>query len=180
MEKPDEIIYSSTVDVTKEPVNEAKKLINQFDSTIAMLANESAHKKLNELGYVLSGMSWDKPEQPEEWDGEGLPPVGVEIECRAADWESSWASYEWAKIVITAIGEVMFLSKDSPTSTNEATSFLANWEFRPIKSEAQQAEEELKALENDLADLIDRGINSPLKPLGIARAILQKLSQGKE
>jgi len=141
MEKPDEIIYSSTVDVTKEPVNEAKKLINQFDSTIAMLANESAHKKLNELGYVLSGMSWDKPEQPEEWDGEGLPPVGVEIECRAADWESSWASYEWAKIVITAIGEVMFLSKDSPTSTNEATSFLANWEFRPIKSEAQQAEE---------------------------------------
>ena len=166
MDKPDEVIYSSTMDVTKEPVTDLTWLAenlkvwpkkyhdlykvpfkpddsrtgswggSEWDEINGVTKAEwqATQQSMVEISEELG--LYDKPVQ-QEWDGEGLPPVNVMVECRATGWVSTWTTDEWAETVVTAIGEVMFLSKNSRTDSHEVTGFLVNWEFRPIKSAAE-------------------------------------------
>ena len=116
--------------------NEFKDEPNQFDSTVRRMANENAAAKLNELGYELTGASWNRPVTDEEWV-DGLPPIGVECEVyfRGA-WESCIEVFHYHN------GRAFF---DTPTRSKPFSRLLIEVKFRPIKTAAQIAEEERKA-----------------------------------
>lgn len=64
-----------------------------------------------------------------EWDGVGLPPVGVECEM-------SYAGDEWHKCVIIAKGEEQIIYQTQ--GCREFSGHRNNYRFRPIRSEAER------------------------------------------
>lgn len=79
----------------------------------------------------------------EVWDGEGLPPVGVECEM-------SYAGDEWHKCVIIAKGEEQIIYQAQ--GSREFSGHRDNYRFRPIRSEADKKKEEaIKAIFDTLA-----------------------------
>jgi hypothetical protein len=80
----------------------------------------------------------------EEWDGEGLPPVGVECEM-------SYAGDEWHKCVIIAKGEEQIIYQTQ--GCREFSGHRDNYRFRPIRSEADKKKE---AVEKAIADALFR------------------------
>lgn len=73
------------------------------------------------------------------WDGQGLPPVGVEFERRFVEKEgSSWA---WGKVIAHGSRRVFYVDR-----TGEEWSHApADMEFRPIRTAEQIAADERKA-----------------------------------
>lgn len=75
----------------------------------------------------------------ESWDGQGLPPVGVEFERRFIDQEGSpWA---WGKVIAHGSRRVFYVDR-----TGEEWSHApADMEFRPIRTAEQIAKDEREA-----------------------------------
>lgn len=67
------------------------------------------------------------------WDGEGLPPVGVECEIRKIS--------EWMKVTISFISEVHTVFK-TPGGTEDCQK-TCNLQFRPIRTEAERKREQV-------------------------------------
>lgn len=93
-----------------------------------------------------------------EWDGEGLPPVGVECEM-------SYAGDEWHKCVIIAKGEEQIIYQVH--GGREFSGHRNNYKFRPIRPKADKKRDEtIKALKfsfgafdvNGLADMVYHAI----------------------
>lgn len=81
------------------------------------------------------------------WDGEGLPPVGVECEML---WNK-----EWVKCVIKAYGDEQFIFKAQ--GHKEWAGHINNFEFRPIRSPEDVARDRaIKDMESVIDALIDR------------------------
>lgn len=64
-----------------------------------------------------------------EWNGEGLPPVGVKCEM-------SYSDNEWYRCVIIAKGEEQIIYKRE--GCEEFSGHRNNYKFRPIRSEADK------------------------------------------
>ena len=81
-----------------------------------------------------------QPEAP-EWGGEGLPPVGVECEVTAAEYNG-----KWLKMRVTAVTDDFVVGyirddRESPVCHKDPTV-----EFRPIRSEEDVAVDEMSRI----------------------------------
>lgn len=89
-----------------------------------------------------------KIEQPQYWNGEGLPPVGVECEF------SGVGDDEWKRCIVYGIYDDRYFACAWGESLNENDSFLIeSFEFRKPETPEQKAEREV--VEN-LRDAIQR------------------------
>lgn len=74
--------------------------------------------------------------RPVTWTGEGLPPVGLEIECTFDHW-----GY-WLKGKVLCYGKKMiFMEQESPKGSFEGSMIPDGIRFRPIRTAEQIAEE---------------------------------------
>lgn len=80
-----------------------------------------------------------------EWDGEGLPPAGVECEFKCS-------TGEWVTVEITAIARSGVCFVERGKNGENYVSFSG--EFRPLRTEAEKLRE---SAINDIATLIGRG-----------------------
>lgn len=80
-----------------------------------------------------------------EWDGEGLPPAGVECEFKCS-------TGEWVTVEITAIARSGVCFVERGKNGENYVSFSG--EFRPLRTEAEKLRE---SAINDIAILIGRG-----------------------
>ncbi|BBP60400.1 hypothetical protein [Pseudomonas sp. St316] len=74
--------------------------------------------------------------RPAPWTGEGLPPVGLEVECTFDYW-----GY-WLKGKVLYYGKKMiFMEQESPKGSFEGSMMPDGIKFRPIRTPEQIAEE---------------------------------------
>jgi len=74
-----------------------------------------------------------RPDAPEEWDGTGLPPVGVECECLFNDG--------WVKVLVLSVnGYEAWVRR--PRGSHIVSEGLGN-KFRPIRTPEQREQEAL-------------------------------------
>ena len=74
-----------------------------------------------------------RPDAPEEWDGTGLPPVGVECECLFNDG--------WVKVLVLSVnGDEAWVRR--PRGSHIVSEGLGN-EFRPLRTPEQREQEAL-------------------------------------
>ena len=71
-----------------------------------------------------------------EWDGEGLPPVGVEIEVKHKDATPEWARPDFYKAEIVAIGKQLVIFAAEATGC-ETVGKIEDYEFRPVRTPEQ-------------------------------------------
>lgn len=87
----------------------------------------------------------------EEWNGEGLPPVGLEIECTYDSW-----GY-WLKGKVLCYGEkTIFMEQESSKGNGkfEGSMNPDGIRFRPIRTPEQIAAEKYEADAADLAEVM--------------------------
>lgn len=101
-------------------------IISPVDMELAILS-EDLHKSVAREQYEAA-LAASKP----EWNGEGLPPVGLECEM-------SYAGDEWHKCVIIAKGEEQIIYQAQ--GSREFSGHRNNYRFRPIRSEADKKRE---------------------------------------
>ena len=88
---------------------------------------------------------YTKIQDEPEWDGEGLPPVGVEIEVKHKDATPEWARPDFYKAEIVAIGKQLVIFAAEATGC-ETVGKIEDYEFRPVRTPDQIA-----AMERSLA-----------------------------
>ena len=71
-----------------------------------------------------------------EWDGEGLPPVGVEIEVKHKHATPEWARPDFYKAEIVAIGKQLVIFAAEATGC-ETVGKIEDYEFRPVRTPEQ-------------------------------------------
>ncbi len=71
-----------------------------------------------------------------EWSGEGLPPVGVEIEAKHKDATPEWARPDFYKTKIVAIGKQLVIFAAEATGC-ETVVKIEDYEFRPVRTPEQ-------------------------------------------
>ncbi|MCK7230940.1 hypothetical protein L8P23_02225 [Enterobacter roggenkampii] len=98
-------------------------IVSPVDMELGIVA-EDTHKSVT-LEQYEAALSASKP----EWDGEGLPPVGIEAEV-SVDGGRTWCLYK-----ATSEHNGMRLV-EIENFTEEFQS--SNWTFRPIRSEAEK------------------------------------------
>lgn len=96
------------------------------------------------------------------WNGEGLPPVGVECEIRKIA--------EWMKVTISFISEVHTVFK-TPGGTEDCQK-TCNLQFRPLRTEADRKREE--AIESLMSIVC-----SPSQSSAIVNKIYDAIAAGK-
>ena len=116
-----------------------------------------------------------KQDKPQEWDGNGLPPVGVLHEMRFKGWNESWANQEWCENLITAHGETMFLSKGIGDNSREGAAYYDQVEFRPLKTEPTVLQCEIDMI-NAYLEQIDSNI-SDYDVQMFAQYVLERLKE---
>lgn len=85
----------------------------------------------------------DKPQAP-EWDGEGMPPVGVLIESRHKDATPEWANPDFHETIIVAMGNELAIFTH-PGDARETVGRIEDYDFRPIRSEEDRCIGEMVA-----------------------------------
>lgn len=102
----------------------------------------------------------ETPAEPEAWDGEGLPPVGVECESTVMvfnqDNEFKHHIDEWHKL--TVIGEwrgklILLFDATDELPITEPVFTTGHEKFRPIESPEQKAEREREELTSGIYEL---------------------------
>lgn len=79
-----------------------------------------------------------------EWDGEGLPPAGVEIEVKHKDATPEWARPDFYKAEIVAIGKQLVIFAAEATGC-ETVGKIDDYEFRPVRTPEQIFQDERMA-----------------------------------
>ena len=99
----------------------------------------------------------------EEWDGEGLPPVGCECEGKQP------AQLNWNKFRVVAIenGHVFGFWNDNVSTGLDSR----QWEFRPIRSEADKNRD---ASIQEMIELIDSLVGERANPVHGKKAVAEK------
>jgi hypothetical protein len=99
--------------------------------------------------------------ETQEWNGEGLPPIGVAHQAKNVNWNETWANPEWTNQIITAHGKEMFLAKDISDDSMEGAGFYRQWKFRPIKTAEQLAAEKEAESRKEIIDGIAGILSAP-------------------
>ncbi|HBN6008656.1 TPA: hypothetical protein L3I95_003697 [Enterobacter cloacae] len=116
-------------------------IISPVDMELAILA-EDLHKSVTREQYEAA-LAASKP----EWDGEGLPPVGMEIEYKFTKVNYR-TDFSRGKVLAYGMHNVFM---EHLSSKNEFIQPLDKIEFRPIRSEADKKRE---AVEKAIADAL--------------------------
>jgi len=98
----------------------------------------NAPRRLDVVGSRPKIKPFKKPEEyKQEWNGEGLPPIGGEVELR-------YPQGQWLKVAVLYYDDVIALIKRT-TGTNEyrIINHINSAEFRPIRTEEEKAIEHL-------------------------------------
>ncbi|AMW64481.1 hypothetical protein QIT80_gp21 (endogenous virus) [Pseudomonas phage phiAH14a] len=105
-----------------------------------------------EMGFGCMSNSYLEIAQPDPWTGEGLPPVGIELEWRYDDhaWKVGMALY---------IGSVYVILK---ASDGEQHYYLGDMQFRPIRTPEQIAADERELAITDICVVMDKDPSRPL------------------
>lgn len=88
-----------------------------------------------------------------EWSGEGLPPVGVEIEVKHKDATPEWARPDFYKAEIVAIGKQLVIFAAEATGC-ETVGKIEDYEFRPVRTPEQIAAEKRDAAIKEMQRLV--------------------------
>lgn len=88
-----------------------------------------------------------------EWTGEGLPPVGVEIEAKHKDATPEWARPDFYKTEIVALGKELVIFAAESTGC-ETVGKIENYEFRPARTPEQIAAEKRDAAIKEMQRLV--------------------------
>lgn len=99
-----------------------------------------------------------------EWDGEGLPPAGVECEARYRNANAEWAFF---RCVVVDCGVAFGWS-----GKEAVTLGIDSYEFRPLRTEAE------KVREAEVNELID-AINITLADIYASRVFMEAIAAGK-
>ena len=75
------------------------------------------------------------------WSGEGLPPVGVEIEAKYKDVWPEWARPDFYKAEIVAIGKQLVIFAAEANGC-ETVGKIEDYEFRPVRTPEQIFQDE--------------------------------------
>lgn len=104
---------------------------------------------------LVGGMPWSYvPIQTEtEWTGEGMPPVGVEIEVKHKDATPEWARPDFYKAEIVAIGKQLVIFAAESTGC-ETVGKIEDYEFRPVRTPEQIAAEKRDAAIKEMQRLV--------------------------
>lgn len=137
-------------------------IISPVDMELAILA-EDLHKSVAREQYEAA-LAASNP----EWDGEGLPPVGIEAEV-SVDGGRTWCLYkatsEHNGMRLVEIGNF----------TEEFQS--NNWTFRPIRSGADKKKEEV---EKSIADaLFNDGDFAYVEALRLSTFVYEAISRNE-
>ena len=76
-----------------------------------------------------------------EWSGDGLPPVGVEIEAKHKDATPEWARPDFYKTEIVALGKQLVIFAAEANGC-ETVGKIEDYEFRPVRTPEQIAARE--------------------------------------
>lgn len=106
--------------------------------------------------YILDVDSWEDHfsnaiKRPQEWDGKGLTPVG--IECEYLDLSNR--SNGWVKVKVVFIGDNLIVLKHG-VNGNEFSVQAEDVSFRPIKTLEQIAEEKRLSTIHEMIALVGR------------------------
>lgn len=82
-----------------------------------------------------------KIQTDQEWNGDGLPPVGVEIEVKHKDATPEWARPDFYKAEIVAIGKQLVIFAAEATGC-ETVGKIEDYEFRPVRTPEQIFQDE--------------------------------------
>lgn len=77
------------------------------------------------------------------WSGDGLPPVGVEIEAKHKDATPEWARPDFYKTEIVAIGKQLVIFAAEANGC-ETVGKIEDYEFRPVRTPEQIESESRK------------------------------------
>ncbi len=151
-------------DVNMSTVGKRNSRSNYFSTSVSNRGSE----------YAVTREQYEAAQQP-VWNGEGLPPVGVECEVKCEDHDD----FEWVKIHVVHVhnGEVIGIA-DMPGSRihdniGKYSSGYNCASFRPIRTESECTRE----------DAIAKMVTAP-KPCGhtiyyICREIYDAIAAGK-
>ena len=107
-------------------------------------ATEEFHSSKGELLHPKADDSQDKPVTDEEWNGEGYPNIGDIVNFRTRHY----AEGDWVKVEVRYISSTVHVLRRSNDGLDQSVGTLDRndeWFIRPIRTEAQLAEEERKA-----------------------------------
>lgn len=111
------------------------------------------------------------------WSGDGLPPVGVEIEVKHKDATPEWARPDFYKAEIVAIGKQLVIFAAEATGF-ETVGKIEDYEFRPVRTpEKIAADERLHKIRNactTISKTLDRFKND-IPGGGAARAVIEAM-----
>jgi len=123
------------------PMNDGGIADHELDESVDR--GIAAIKTLEGIGYTDNGGELWKPpigkipEHMKEWDGEGLPPVGIQIEyCPDYSTPATPAGRWYGAIVVAYHGEHIWLS-------DNGVRLVSNLKFRPIKTPKERAIEKI-------------------------------------
>lgn len=161
--------------------------------------DESYGKRHNMKKLTLSDLQAESPEEKEafdrispfesfdsridgdtekgntEWNGEGLPPVGVECEIKNKSADESWARPDFYKVKILAYGNELFIihSENTCNGNHESCGVIEDYLFRPIETPEQKAAREREIELHEIADFM-RNDKSPSDAEAIYNYIIFK------
>lgn len=84
-----------------------------------------------------------------EWDGEGLPPVGVKCLIKHKNATKDWAKPDFHETTVVAYGEELAIFNDGVSCNGglESVGKISDYLFRPIKSPRDKAIDEMIELD---------------------------------
>lgn len=112
-----------------------------------------------------------------EWDGEGLPPVGVEIEVKHKEATPEWARPDFYKAEIVAIGKQLVIFAAESTGC-ETVGKIEDYEFRPVRTTEQIAADERLHKIRDACTAISKTLDrfkNDIPGGGAARAVIEAM-----
>ncbi|MCM7455843.1 hypothetical protein M8R64_10165 [Enterobacter hormaechei] len=139
-------------------------IVNTVDMKLSVVA-EDTHRSVTRQQYEAA-LAASKP----EWGGEGLPPVGMEIEYKFTKVNYR-TDFSRGKVLAYGMHNAFM---EHWSSKNEFIQPLDKIEFRPIRSEADKKRDD--AIES-MASLIDYRSGCSAKPL--AKWIFDEIAAGK-
>lgn len=112
-----------------------------------------------------------------EWSGEGLPPVGVEIEVKHKDATPEWARPDFYKAEIVAIGKQLVIFAAEANGC-ETVGKIEDYEFRPVRTPDQIAADDRLHKIRDACTAISKTLDrfkNDIPGGGAARAVIEAM-----
>lgn len=128
-------------------------ILNTVDMKLSVIADDT-HRSVTREQYEAA-LAASKP----EWDGDGLPPVGAEVECICNELPNEYKERLLGHILYS--GEYTILKTYKTNNQHhvpvESVFKTKSWAITPIRSEAEKKKEEaIKAIDDAQSQVFDQ------------------------